>query len=112
MSKLNKQSILALLVGNTTPKSIHIDDVGDFYFKKLSVGEQGELAELKDNINVVELPLHLVTYSLCDDKGNRLFDKDDIDTLKQMEAEVLGKLVEHINKINGFDVKLDDTKKN
>lgn len=53
MSKLNKQSVLALLMTGITPTPIHINEVGEFYIKKLSVGEQTELSELKDKTSAV-----------------------------------------------------------
>lgn len=114
MSALNKAQLLAVITAASQPIFKEIEDIGGLYFKKLTVAEQGELAQKteKEKVDNVTASLHMVAYSVCDEHGKRLFGDNDIKDLGKMTAEEMTKLVAAITEINGFDAKLADVKKN
>lgn len=114
MTALNKSQFLSAVLVAATPKLKHIEGIGDVYLKKMTVAEQGEIAQKtdKDKVDNVTASLYMVAYSVCDEHGKRLFGDNDIKELGKMNAENLTKLANAIGEINGFDVKHEDVKKN
>lgn len=112
MSKLDKSKALASMLGKSKPFAVEVDG-SQLFIKKLSVGEQGALAEQKEKgTTAVDLSLHLLCYSLCDEAGKRLFDEGDFEDLEKMDSDVFALLIDAINRLNGFDRSVQDIKKN
>ena len=112
----NKTQLLTVIA--TKPVLQEVEGVGKLYFKKLTVAEQGELSKRisKDDKNDtaanISNNLMIIAYSLCDEHGKRLLGDNEVDELSKMETDTLTKIVDVINKINGFDEKAKDVKKN
>ncbi|TWV81512.1 phage tail assembly chaperone family protein, TAC [Moraxella sp. VT-16-12] len=110
MSALTKTGLLAVIAA--TPILKEIDGIGEVYLKKLTVAEQGELAKKGEKNDNITTSLNMVAYSLCDENGKRLFGDNDVKELGNLTVEQMTAIVNVISEINGFDTKLDDTKKN
>ena len=110
MTALNKADLLATF--STAPALHTVDGVGDLYFKKLSIAEQGALTKKAKDTDDVQASLYMVAYSLCDEQGKRLFGDKDVDELGKMSATQMTAIVNVINHINGFDIAQDALKKN
>lgn len=108
MSNL-KNDLLKALSNLGTPTAYDIDGIGTVYIKKLTVEEQGKL--MHDKGDDVKSSLRLVTFSVCDEEGERVFAENDIKDLGKMHADTLTKLIEAIREVNGFYAKVDDLKK-
>lgn len=111
MSALTKAQLLAVIATNSQAVLKDVDGLGELYFRKLTVSEQGELAKKSEKTDNITASINLVALSLCDEKGKRLFNDDETEQLSQFTAEQFTAIVGVINELNGF-VKLDDTKKN
>lgn len=111
MTALTKAQLLAVITANSQAVLKDVDGVGELYFRKLTVSEQGELAKKSEKTDNITASINLVALSLCDEKGKRLFNDDESEQLSQFTADQFTAIVGVINELNGF-VKLDDTKKN
>lgn len=111
MTALTKAQLLAVITANSQAVLKDVDGVGELYFRKLTVSEQGELAKKSEKTDSITASIKLVALSLCDEDGKRMFDDNETDKLSQFTADQFTAIVGVINELNGF-VKADDTKKN
>lgn len=111
MTALTKAQLLAVIVANSQAVLKDVDGVGELYFRKLTVSEQGELAKKIEKTDNITASIKLVALSLCDEDGKRMFDDNETDKLSQFTADQFTAIVGAVNELNGF-VKADDTKKN
>lgn len=69
-------------------------------------------AKAKEMKNFENVRAELLVYSITDEKGNRLFTKDDISALNKKNAKVIDRLVEEAKKVSGISDDLEDLEKN
>lgn len=105
----------ALLAGLSVinePKKINIADFnGDIYIRQISVGEQEQIAKHLEEKTGNNMALSFI-FSVCDEKGNRLFTIDDLEKINQINFKAMLSVIKEINKLNGLDEKSETHEKN
>jgi Phage tail assembly chaperone, TAC len=73
------------------------------YFRPLSCAQQQRFDDLnKANTPWSILRATLLTYSLCDEAGEALFEEKDVEELNKLSGLVQQRLVDVVNRVNGF----------
>lgn len=103
MALINKEQFLQ----NTACeyKDVHIEELGgEIRIKAMSIADQIQFEEESTTIkNQNELIFQLILNCCLDEKGVKLFEKDDLIIIKERSAPVILKLFQEILKVNKLD---------
>lgn len=104
--------LLAGLSAINEPKKINIAEFdGDIFIRQISVGEQEQIAKHLEQQKGNNMALSFI-FGVCDEKGNRLFSLDDLDSINQINFKAMLSVIKEINKLNGLDTDTDEHEKN
>lgn len=96
-----KQKLLNLALKT---QKINIDDVGDLYIKEYTAAERESIEAQMSEQKIGKVRATMVTKALCDEKGKRLFNDDEIDVVNDLPISVIEKIFEQIQKLNGIGI--------
>ncbi|OAV09496.1 phage tail assembly chaperone family protein, TAC [Moraxella catarrhalis] len=103
--------LLAGLSAINEPKKINIAEFdGDIFIRQISVGEQEQIAKQLEKEKGNNMALSFI-FGVCDEKGNRLFSLDDLDSINQINFKAMLSVIKQINKLNGLDTDTDEHEK-
>lgn len=110
-AKLASALLTGLAVINE-PKKINIPEFnGDLYIRQLTVQDQEQIATHIKKDEGHNMALSFV-FGVCDEKGERLFDIDDLDKISQLNFKGVYSVIKEINKLNGLDENSETQEKN
>lgn len=118
---LNKQDILN--VKDSVLERVDVPEwKGEVYLRSITASERGQIeaaaaafreSKGKDASFARTFTVKIVSMSLCDENGARLFDDTEVAKLGQKNAKVIARLAEHAQRLSGFSKDdLDELEKN
>jgi len=82
---------------------------GTIFVKELNVKERIEFeASIKDKDDTMKAMLTMLSISICDKDGNRLFEASDIELLYKKNVKVILKLFRIANKLSALNVESEE----
>lgn len=103
MALINKEQFLQ----NTAceHKDVHIEELGgEIRIKAMSIADQIKFEEESANTkNQNELIFQLILNCCIDENGEKLFEQEDLEIIKERSAPVVIKLFQEILKVNKLD---------
>jgi len=97
-----------LQAGARKPVKVSVDGFGEVYLRKLGYGRVVN----EDQVPEGKRAASEIVDSVCDENGNPLFTKDDIDTINEMPLDVVNNLMAEILRVNGLSATNEEIAKN
>lgn len=96
---MKKSTLLNQIKSLSKPTQVSIDGIDEpLFIRRISVAEQSKLAKLADDQTAAAVAL--VLYGVCDEKGERLFDDDDVKDIEALDSKTVGHIVEAVSRVN------------
>ncbi|AEO01017.1 hypothetical phage protein [Psychrobacter phage Psymv2] len=99
---LNKADFFQL---KTKVVPLEVEDLGTVYIKSMTASEREGLEhQMQKEVENRGVRAVIFIYSVCDENGVLEFNDEDLDTVKNFPSDIVSKVFDFSNELNGIDV--------